>query len=77
MILAVMYLAAAGLLSWWEVTRIRRYGGGTREIVVHVVASALAVGLGVLLILGVPVPNPAQWIVRMFAPLNASLLGRP
>ena len=74
MILAVVFAAVAALLSWWEVVRIRRYGGGTREVAVHVAASALAVLLGVLLILGVPVPNPETWVVRLTAPLTRWVL---
>ncbi|HEY8424495.1 MAG TPA: hypothetical protein VIK73_00570 [Limnochordales bacterium] len=63
-------------LSWYEIVRIRRYGGTRREIVAYVVATTLAAALGVAMILGRWPPNPAAWVEALFRPLNEAVLGR-
>ncbi|BAS27327.1 hypothetical protein [Limnochorda pilosa] len=64
------FLIASGLIFWYELARIRKYGGGRREVIAFSVGMALAVALGLAMILDLPVPNPIQAIEAVFRPLG-------
>lgn len=69
------FLVLVGLLVWYELPRIRRYGGGRREVIAFWVLMGLAVAMGVAIILQLPVPNSAKAIEAMFRPLGEKVLG--
>lgn len=69
------FLLLTAALSWYEVVRIRRYGGGKREMVAYSVLMLLAAAVGVVLILGLPFPNPIRLIDAVLKPLGERVVG--
>lgn len=70
----VGFLALVILLAWYEVPRIRRYGGGRRELAAFCAMMTLAAALGVALSLRLPVPNPARALEAVFRPLGLKVM---
>lgn len=68
------FLALGGLLFWYEVIRIRRHGGGQREVAAFVIGMLVAVAFGLALLLGLPVPNPTKAIQTLFEPVTHMIL---
>lgn len=67
--MAVMGLGILmALLFLYEYERIRRYGGGAREVIVFSVAMGFAAALTFAVILRLPVPNPTHLIEAIFGP---------
>lgn len=68
------FLALGGLLFCYEVIRIRRHGGGQREVAAFVIGMLVAVAFGLALLLGLPVPNPTKAIQTLFEPVTHMIL---
>ena len=68
-------LLALGLIVVYEMTRIRRYGGGRGELIAFLVLMALAGALAVALALELPIPNPTKLIEAVFGPLGQWIIG--
>lgn len=72
--MVAIFLALVGLLFRYEYSRIRRYGGGRKEVIAFSVSMFLALALGAAMILHLPVPNPAKVIEAMFKPLGEMVI---
>lgn len=62
MILLVPVLFAFGFVAYYEYTRIKRFYGGMREMLVFLAMMAVAALYAVAVLLDWPVPSPARVI---------------
>lgn len=72
----VAFFAVGGLLFWYEYVRIRRYGGGSREIAAFVIGMVVAGGFSLAVLLDLPIPNPTKAIESLFEPLTHKILAQ-
>lgn len=72
--MVIIFLALMGLLFLYEYPRIRRYGGGKKEVIAFAVFMLLALALGTAMVLRLPVPNPAKAIEAIFKPLGEKVI---
>lgn len=70
--LALFFVLA--FLFQYEYQRIRRYGGGVRDLAAFSVMMGLASALGIAVALDLPVPNPVNWITAIFGPVAELIL---
>lgn len=73
--LALFFLLA--FLFRYEYQRIRRYGGGARDLIAFSVMMGLASALSIAVALGLPVPNPVHLITAIFGPVAEFILPQP
>lgn len=72
--MVAIFLALIGLLLLYEYPRIRRYGGGKKEVIAFAVLMFLGLALGSAMILRLPVPNPIKAIEALFKPLGEKVI---
>jgi len=65
-----------GLAGYFEYIRIRRYGGGPKELAAFAAMMVVAVGYALAVALNWPVPNPARLIQQVLGPIGERIMPR-
>ncbi|MDC3415867.1 hypothetical protein [Aquibacillus salsiterrae] len=57
------------LICWYEVPKMRKQKM-KKELILFTFFLSISTGLAVLMVIGVPVPNPADMLIRLFSPIG-------
>lgn len=73
MMAVILYLLSLTCVSWWQM-RANRKNSNLADKAVYVSMMVTAAGIGTLLILSLPIPNPIDALRSVCEPIGRSIL---